>query len=95
MPILSNNPVTVDGKTFDRLAVQLAISPVWHVDGLGPSLAVRLIRYRKNEDGEIERFQGGDLSITHSAMVRSDPEIEAKVRELMAIVQDLVNIRGL
>jgi len=42
MPILSNKPVTVDGKTYDRIAVSLAISPVFFSDDLGPSVAVRL-----------------------------------------------------
>tara|TARA_R110000868_G_scaffold19150_5_gene82788 strand:+ start:436 stop:723 length:288 start_codon:yes stop_codon:yes gene_type:complete len=95
MPILSNAPVTVDGKTYDRLAVNLAVSPVWKDDDLGPALAIRLTRYRKGDAGVIDRLDEGDLSIVHSAQVRNDPAIEAKVRELMSVVQDLVNLKGL
>jgi hypothetical protein len=95
MPILSNNPLTVDGKVFDRLAVYLAISPAFKEDDLGPSFVVNAVRYRKDEDGAIEQYPDDRVSLVYSTLAHDDSALEGKVRELMDAVQDILNQRGL
>jgi hypothetical protein len=106
MPITSNNPVTVNGTTYERFAVSLAISPAWKENDLGPSLAMRLERYTKDAEGNVIKLQNPPAaegeqpvdyssSLVYSALAMSSPEIEQKVRELMDAVQDLINMKGL
>jgi hypothetical protein len=106
MPIVSNKPVTIDDVTYERFAVSLAISPAWKANDLGPSLAIRLERYTKDEQGNILRLQNPpaeegqepidySASLVYSALAMSSPEIEQKIRDLMEAVQDLVNMKDL
>lgn len=95
MPIISNNPITVDGKTFDRFGVYLAVSPVFAKSDVGPSFCVRLVRYRKDENGNIEQHEGNDEAIAFSALTGSDESIEKIARDLMTVIQAMVNERGL
>jgi hypothetical protein len=109
MPILSNNPVTDDdGNVYDRFAVYLAISPVFLDDDLGPSMALRLIRYRKDEDGKVVQFaretqnangetivETAGVSLNYTRLAGEKPELEQRVRCLMDVVQDIVAEKGL
>jgi hypothetical protein len=95
MPLLSNNPITVDGKVFDRLAVYIAISPVFLADDLGPSMALRFVRYRKDEDGVIETCDEGGFSLNHTRLARQDEGLEQKVGEMISAIQDMIDERGL
>jgi hypothetical protein len=95
MPILSKNPVTVDGKTYDRIAVSLAISPVFFSDDLGPSVAVRLEYYCKNEDGTVEKLPGHSVALNHTALAPSDVRLEQMVKDMLVQIQGIVDERGL
>jgi hypothetical protein len=95
MAILSNNPVTVDGKTYDRLAVSMAISPVFKPDDIGPSVAIRLERYRKDADGTVETLPGHSIAIQHTALIRTDVRIEQMVRDMLVEIQNIVTERGI
>ena len=106
MPILSNKPVTIAGVTYERLGVSLVISPAWKENGLGPSVAIRFEYYTKDAQGNVLRLQNppvaeGEMSVdystslVYSALAMDDPSFEAKVRDLMVTVQDIVNMKGL
>jgi hypothetical protein len=94
MPITFSVPVEADGVVYDRVAVHLAISPAWLADDLGPSVAMRLVPYRKTETGEIEKLEAQDKAITYSALVTRDPAFEGKVRELLDVVQEIITAKG-
>ena len=95
MPILSKNPLTLDGKTYDRIAVSLAISPVFLSDDLGPSVAVRLEYYRKNEDGTVEKLPDHSRVLNHTALAPSDTRLEQMVKNMLVEIQGIVDERGL
>lgn len=106
MPVMSNNPITIDGVTYDRFAVSLAISPAWQTDDLGPSLALRLDRYTKDVNGNVLKLDNPPISedqdqieysasFVYSALAMSSPEVEQKVRELMDTIQGLIDMKGL
>ena len=97
MPIISQNPVTENGKVFDRLAVQLAISPVIAESDIGPSFAVQFSHYRKDEFGNIEKPEShSTVGFGYSSALEiKDPEVESAVREIMSIVGRLASVKGI
>jgi len=95
MPILSNKPVTVDGKTYDRIAVSLAISPVFFSDDLGPSVAVRLEYYCKNDDGTVTKLPDHSRVLQHTSLAPSDVRLEEMVKNMLVEIQSIVDERGL
>lgn len=95
MPIISNNPVTVDGKTFDRFGVYLTVGPSFSESDVGPFIGVRFVRYRKDENGNIEQHIGDEECISFNILTSSDAAIEQTARDIMSSIQTLVNIKGL
>lgn len=95
MPILSNKPVTVDGKVFDRLAVSVAISPVFKDNEVRPNVSIRLDRYRKDENGVVEKLDSDAQSIVYSGQVNNDEAFEGHIKSLMDNIQAIINTRGL
>lgn len=97
MAIISRNPITVDQKTFDRLAVQVAISPVMKTDDVGPSFAIQFTHYRKNAEGIIEKpEQDAPVGFGYSAALAvADVDVETCVREIMASIAKLAEVKGI
>ena len=105
MPILSNKPQTVDGVVYDRLAVNLSISPEWKKSDIGPNVAIRFTPYTKDTDGKIlvlENTRDEENNITdystsfvYASAVMNDSEVETTVRELMQAVEKLVALKGI
>lgn len=97
MPIISQNPIIENNKTFDRLSVQVAISPVMKPDDVGPSFAIQFSHYRKNEEGQIEKpEQEQPVGFAYSAALPIvDQEVEDTVRQIMDCIARLAELKGI
>lgn len=97
MAITTNQPIERDGKVYDKLAVNLAMSPMQHPDGFGVSIAVRLTPYCLGPDGpeqlpdEARAVVYGDASVD----AQNDPVLAQFLQALMAAGQAFITAKGL
>jgi hypothetical protein len=97
MALTTNNPVIRDGKTYGKLAANLALSPMQHSDGFGVSIAVRLTPYLVGPDGpeklddEARAVVYGDASVE----AQTDPAVAAFLQALEAAAQAFIDAKGL
>jgi hypothetical protein len=97
MPIISKNPRIEDNKIFDRLSVQVAISPVMKATDVGPSFAIQFKHYRKNDEGQIETpSEEQPIGFGYSAALPNvDQEVEDTVRQIMESIARLAELKGI
>lgn len=97
MAITTNQPIERDGKIYDRLAANLALSPMWREDGIGVSIAVRLTPYLAGPDGperlddEARAVAYGDATVDAAG----DPVLAAFLQALEAAAQAFIDAKGL
>ena len=87
----TNNPQTIDGKTYDKLAMSLAISTIL-TDKVSVNMALRLTPYSE----EFEKLGDVDSVIcSQDAGNTVDIDIRTCVSEIEAAIQKLINAKGL
>lgn len=97
MAIHTNQPIEKDGKVYDKLAVNLAMSPMAHADGYGVSIAVRLTPYCLGEEGP-EQLEEGVKAVVYGDATQdaqSDPAVAEFLRALEAAGQAFIDGKGL
>lgn len=97
MAIHANQPLQKDGKVYDKLAVNLAMSPLQHSDGYGVSIAVRLTPYCLGENGP-EQLEEGVKAVVYGDATQdaqSDPVVAEFLRALEAAGQAFIDAKGL
>lgn len=97
MALTTTQPIERDGKVFDRLAANLALSPMWQADGLGCSIAVRLTPYRVGPDGP-ERLDDAAQAVVYGDAVQAaatDPDLARFLMALEAAAQAFIDAKGL
>lgn len=97
MAIHTNRPIENEGKVYDKLAVNLAMSPMAHLDGYGVSIAVRLTPYRLGEEGP-EQFEEGVQAVVYgdaTVDAQADPDLAAFLQALEAAGQAFIDAKGL
>lgn len=93
----SNNPVAVGGKVFDEYALSLAISPFYKPGSLSASVVMSLIPVRREND-EFEVLDGQEHKKTiviSDVFASNDPQILTAVGKVQAVLQELINLKGL
>lgn len=96
MPLISTNPITVDGKEYPYFLVNLAISP--YDAPRGASVALRLTPYRNQELGGIEQLPDHAKAVSLLdvfEVAESDPAFEKAVSGIMGTLQEFINDKGL
>lgn len=97
MAIHTNQPVERDGKIYDRLAVNLAMSPMWRADGQGVSIAVRLTPWRVGDDGP-EQLDDEARAVVYGDATQdaqTDPDLAQFLRALEAAGQAFIDAKEL
>lgn len=97
MALTSTQPIERDGKVYDRLAANLALSPMWQADGLGCSIAVRLTPYRVGPGGP-ERLDDAAQAVVYGDATQeaaSDPAVARFLMALEAAAQAFIDAKGL
>ena len=98
MAIITSQPEERDGKVYDRLAVNLAMSPMWQGDRLGLSIAVRLTPYRKDDQGQIERLDDAARAVVYGdamEVAQTDPDVAQFLGALETAAKAFIAAKGL
>ena len=92
----ATNPITIDGKTYDRYSLNLAISGKYLADGSSDaSIAARFIPTRLVEDGEPEQAQEHSVNLALGSLSGSDAATLTAVAEISAALQKFIISKGL
>ena len=91
----SNNPITIDGKTFDRFSLNLAITGKYNADGSTDAhVAMRLIPTRIAE-GAVETADANAIGISLGSLAGSDEATHAAVGAVEAALQAYIDAKGI
>ena len=92
----ASNPITIDGKTYDRYSLNLAISGKYNADGSSDaSIAARFIPTRLVEDSEPEQAQEHSVNLALGSLSGSDEATLTAVTEISAALQKFIISKGL
>lgn len=98
MPLITNNPITEDGKTYDRLLLNLAISPLEQGSDIGASVAMRLTPYCDNGDGTISKKDDAVINqvfLDAFTSMNGDEALTKAVTTIMGSIQTYINDKQL
>ena len=96
MAIVTTNPLPDPEGDYDRLAVNLAVSPLWREDSIGCSVAMRLTPFRVR-DGIVERRDDAARAVVFGdafAAAADDPDLAACVQAIEAALAAFVLAKG-
>lgn len=97
MAIESTTPVTVEGETYDKLAITLAISPVWKTGTVGGSVALNFTPYREDVDGVVHKIdqQKAVVYLDIDDHLEDDSDLAQAVYGIMTAIQRFIIAKGL
>lgn len=91
----ATNPIIIDGKTYDRYSLNLAITGKYLNDGsTEASVAMRLIPTRI-EGGEVLTAEAEAKGIALGSLDGSDDATQQAVGAIQAALQTYINLKGL
>jgi hypothetical protein len=91
----STNPIEIDGKSFDRYSLNLAINGKYNTDGTpDASIAARFIPTRIEGD-QVEQAQEQSVNIAIGSLSGSDEPTLTAVAEISAALQKFILSKGL
>lgn len=97
MALTSNSPITVNGKVYDKLAANLALSPMEQANGFGVSIAVRLTPYLVGAGGP-ERLDDQAKAVVYgdaTVEAQTDADVAQFLQTLEAAAQTFIDAKGL
>lgn len=93
--MISNNPIQIDGKTFDRFNLNLAITGKYNGDGsTDANVAMRLVPTRI-ENGEVITADEAAIGIALGSLAGSDEATQQAVGAIQQALQNYINAKGL
>ena len=100
MPIQTTNPVSIQSPEipFDKLAISLAVSPVFRPDSIGAAVAMTCTPYRVLADGAVEKLDSAIRTVAISdafAEAQSDPVLAQCVTQIYDALQTYIAAKGL
>ena len=98
MALTTNQPIERDGNTYGLLGVNLALSPMWKPNGVGVSIAVRLVPFRLDEDNAPAYLDDAAQAVVYgdaTVDTQSDPDLAAFLVAIEAAGQAFINAKGL
>jgi hypothetical protein len=98
MPIVSTNPIEVDGKIYPNFLINLSMSPLLGNDKIGQSVALRLTPERV-EDGVSYQLPEHAKSIlildVYKDIEKGDVVLKEAVEKITEALQEFINKRGI
>jgi hypothetical protein len=97
MALKSNQPIEKDGKIYDNLAANLALSPMPHANRLGVSIAVRLTPFLLGEEGP-EKLEDEAKALVYgdaTAAAQTDPALAQFLLALERAAQAFIDAKGI
>ena len=91
----ATNPITIDGKTYDKFSLNLAISGKYLADGSSDAnVAMRLVPTRI-ENGEVITADEAAIGIALGSLAGSDAATQQAVGAIQAALQQFITSKGL
>ena len=91
----ATNPIEIDGKSYERYSLNLAINGKYNADGTpDASIAARFIPTRIEGD-EVEQAQEQSVNIALGSLSGSDESTLTAVAEISAAIQKFILSKGL
>lgn len=98
MPIISTNPIEVDGKIYPNYLVNLSMSPLLGNDTIGQSVALKLTPERI-EDGvsyQLPEYAKSVLILdVYQDIAKGDKALQEAVIQISEALQGYINAKGL
>jgi len=98
MPIVSTNPIEVDGKIYPNFLINLSMSPLLGNDKVGQSVALRLTPERV-EDGVSYQLQEEAKHIhildVYKNIENGDEDLQKAVTKISEALQEFIIAKGL
>ena len=97
MPIVSTNPVVVDGVEYPNFAVNLYVSPLWRDGEVSGTAALKLTPYR-SVDGVVNRADEHSRRIAFDdvfARADDDAVLGESLTQIYAAIQSYITKKGL
>jgi hypothetical protein len=93
--MLATNPIQIDGQTFDRYSLNLAITGKYKADGSTDAhVAMRLIPTRI-EDGQVLTADAAAKGISLGTLAGADAATQQAVAAIQAALQAYLTAKGL
>ena len=93
--MISNNPIQIDGKTFDRFSLNLAITGKYNGDGsTDANVAMRLVPTRI-EESQVLTADEAAIGIALGSLAGSDEATQQAVAAIQSALQAYINAKGL
>jgi hypothetical protein len=91
----ASNPITIDGQTYDRYSLNLAITGKYKSDeSTDAQIAMRLIPTRI-ADGAVETADSAAIGISLGTLAGSDQATQQAVGAIQAALQTYISAKGL
>jgi len=91
----ASNPIQINGQTFDRYSLNLAITGKYKSDGsTDAQIAMRLIPTRI-ADGAVETADSAAIGISLGTLAGSDQATQQAVAAIQAALQTYLQAKGL
>jgi len=91
----ASNPITIDGQTYDRYSLNLAITGKYKADGATDAqVAMRLIPTRI-ENGQVETADSAAIGISLGTLAGSDQATHQAVAAIQQALQAYITAKGL
>jgi hypothetical protein len=91
----ATNPIQINGNTYDRFSLNLAITGKYHADGATDAqVAMRLIPTRI-ADGAVETADAAAIGISLGTLAGSDQATQQAVAAIEAALQTYLQAKGL
>ena len=88
-------PITIDGKSYDKFSLNLAITGRYMGDGSSDAnVAMRLVPTRI-EDGEVSTADEAAIGIALGSLAGSDAATQQAVGKIQAALQAYIEAKGL
>lgn len=93
--MIATNPIQIDGQTFDRYSLNLAITGKYNADGsTDANVAMRLVPTRI-ENGEVITADEAAIGIALGSLAGSDAATQQAVGAIQASLQAYITAKGL
>jgi hypothetical protein len=90
----ASNPTTIDGKTYDRYALNLIISGTYDSEGQPEASVVCNLTPLRIEDGVVETAPTHSKSIRLGTLAVADAETLKTVGAIQAALQEFISAKG-
>lgn len=93
--MIASAPSNIDGKTYDRYALNLIISGSYDGEGKPEASVVMNLTPLRIEDGKVETAPANAKSIRLGTLAVADEQTLAAVGGIQAVLQQFIDAKGL